>query len=309
MIKYASDIIDRLKKIDSSLSDLKVRVPLVMLGGASVLLGYSGKRWTKDIDILHIPELRGIGHYFRSLHIVSDVIAYLHPDYAERATKIVEMGNLDIYTLSPEDIIISKAARGEEKDFYDIYVSSLTEKTDIEKFRDLYKEAMGYWIGGIEKAKAWEDNMERAINLLRERRLFVRIFPLAESALSKIAGGLIKKTPEIDAIRFLLAETSSDRNEICGNRKEVKDNAFYLLEYAGESLADSEEEVLMAEFLRNHFRITEPEEWSVDRIDPARVNPATLFKFFKTFSVETISSLRDNLRNEMRQISTRKQKR
>lgn len=66
---------------------------------------------------------------------------------------IKSFGNIKLYTLPLEDIIISKLARGDSRDFDDIKAILKIEKIDFKKFVQRYKETMETSLGGDYKQK------------------------------------------------------------------------------------------------------------------------------------------------------------
>ena len=66
----------------------------------------------------------------------------LLPDCLKLAKFAQSFGNIELYTLSPYDIIISKLARGDDRDFIDIKHILEKEKVDIKTLIDRYKRTM-----------------------------------------------------------------------------------------------------------------------------------------------------------------------
>lgn len=66
----------------------------------------------------------------------------LLPDYLEKAKFIQSFGKIELYTLSLEDIIISKLARGDERDFIDIKKILKTQAINLNYLVDRYKRTM-----------------------------------------------------------------------------------------------------------------------------------------------------------------------
>ncbi len=66
----------------------------------------------------------------------------LLPDCLEQSKFIKSFGNIELYTLAPPDIIISKLARGDERDFNDIRNLLEHEKIDIKKLIERYQKTM-----------------------------------------------------------------------------------------------------------------------------------------------------------------------
>ena len=66
----------------------------------------------------------------------------LLPDCLELAKFIKSFGKIGLYTLSPYDIIISKLARGDKRDFIDIKHIFEYEKIDLAKLTERYLNTM-----------------------------------------------------------------------------------------------------------------------------------------------------------------------
>ncbi|MBL7054822.1 nucleotidyltransferase [Candidatus Woesearchaeota archaeon] len=66
----------------------------------------------------------------------------LLPDCIAKSKFIKSFGNIQLHTLPLEDIIISKLARGDSRDFEDIKMILQTEKINLKKLAHRYKETM-----------------------------------------------------------------------------------------------------------------------------------------------------------------------
>lgn len=66
----------------------------------------------------------------------------LLPDCLQQSKLIKSFGNIELYTLSPYDIIISKLARGDERDFNDIRSILEKEKINVQKLIERYQKTM-----------------------------------------------------------------------------------------------------------------------------------------------------------------------
>ena len=155
-------ILDRLKELAEELNqyNLPQDIYLILIGGASLILKYNLKRATNDIDVIAKTYIGGLGDILarKGFQIVAEGFLNLHPDYEERLQPFYEKGKVHIYILSPYDLAISKISRGFDKDINDILESDLIKEIDLNKLRDLYFEAMKYWVGDRRKFLwAWED--------------------------------------------------------------------------------------------------------------------------------------------------------
>ena len=66
----------------------------------------------------------------------------LLPDCLEKSKFVQSFGKIELYTLSLEDIIISKLARGDTRDFIDIKKILSAKKIDLNYLVDRYKTTM-----------------------------------------------------------------------------------------------------------------------------------------------------------------------
>ena len=71
----------------------------------------------------------------------------------EKSKLIKSIGNIELYALSLLDIIISKLARGDERDFNDIKRIFEKEKIDVKELVSRYKETMEASVVGNYKQK------------------------------------------------------------------------------------------------------------------------------------------------------------
>lgn len=86
----------------------------------------------------------------------------LHPDYESRLEKVAAFSCMKVYTLGAYDYVITKIGRGSEKDMDDISSSGLLDAVEMNVLKDLYVEAMSYWIGDERRFRGnWELFEER----------------------------------------------------------------------------------------------------------------------------------------------------
>ena len=96
---------------------------IYFLGGAACILGGYTDRATRDFDFIdlnygaHMGKVFSILRDYDMLEYESTVIA---PEYKDRAKKIEAFSAFNAYVLSPEDIVVSKIIRLEQKDMQDI---------------------------------------------------------------------------------------------------------------------------------------------------------------------------------------------
>ncbi|WP_213973956.1 DUF6036 family nucleotidyltransferase, partial [Tepidanaerobacter acetatoxydans] len=96
---------------------------IYFLGGAACILGEYTNRATRDFNFIDLNYPSKLGRVFVQLRDF-DMLEYestvISPKYKERAIKLNKFKYLNVYLLSPEDIIVSKIIRLEQKDIEDI---------------------------------------------------------------------------------------------------------------------------------------------------------------------------------------------
>jgi len=292
MLKYAPDIMKSVENADRRLvrSPLNPdKVSLVLLGGAAVMLA-PARRPSTDIDAMHAQELRRLGDAMQGLYIVTDATACLHPGYMDRVVPLRSFENIDLFLLSPVDIVISKTARGYAKDIKDIYDSTMADGIDVSEFEVLYTEGMDHWVGGTREG--FLRNMEETKAVIRERHLLndAGILGIVSEELGRIcASGEISGTVETDAIRYTICGPE-ERDEL-GKKPGVRDSMEYLFLHAGEALTDTRGETNLIHLLRKHYRRSNPVPLQTRSLPGPNVNPAKLFKLFKTLAQCVMSRL------------------
>ena len=116
---------------------------IYFLGGAACILGQYTKRATRDFDFMDLNYPSGLGRVFVQLRDF-DMLEYestiVSPKYKERAIKLNKFEYLNVYLLSPEDIIVSKIIRLEQKDIEDI--DKLMETADKELVNQIVEEVL-----------------------------------------------------------------------------------------------------------------------------------------------------------------------
>lgn len=300
MFKEAKEIQNSLKQLDNKLSVMfkgvtpMPKVRLILAGGAAVMLGHGGKRWTEDIDAMQTKYKNPIVHAIMSedIHFVTDSIAFLHPDYMDRVVFIETGNNLEIYKLSKEDLIIAKAARGTLKDFYDIFSSNLSDNVDIARIRALFTEGMDYWTIGNSTAY-FKDKLEDLCAMLLEKQLLndSKVIPLLINHTQILAAkGMIQNSPEITILLYLLGVRKREELTVGQINK-----AWFFLNNAGTSITSDRAEVAIGEVLRYFCNKHGICQRANKRNTSKTVLPATaqepqvqsLFKLFKTIAGKT----------------------
>lgn len=130
-----AEIEERLLRLDedaSLLFDDAGRFACILVGGSAlILLGYVS-RATHDIDLLQTP--RELPDLLEKYDMNTNVSAHMDnfpDDYGERLQKLeLPTQKIDFYTLSLEDLVISKLAAGRGKDMQDITGSQVLSAVD-----------------------------------------------------------------------------------------------------------------------------------------------------------------------------------
>ena len=149
--------------IESISKFIEKEISMYALGGTALTILHI-KKSTRDVDI-NIEsnaeyqyickifddlgfEKKGIrwisqeGLAFDLFHGSNILGTELLPDCIDKSNFIKSFGNIKLYTLPLEDIIISKLARGDSRDFDDIKTILEVKKIDFRKFVQRYKETM-----------------------------------------------------------------------------------------------------------------------------------------------------------------------
>ncbi len=96
---------------------------IFFLGGSACILGDYTDRATRDFDFIDLDYPSEMDRVF-ALLMDFDMLEFestlLSPNYKERSTRLEKFKHINVYLLSPEDIIVSKIIRMEEKDIFDI---------------------------------------------------------------------------------------------------------------------------------------------------------------------------------------------
>jgi hypothetical protein len=133
----STNLIEFIVQIDRYLTR---KMNVIMVGGTALTL-LGKKESTKDIDICfenkkdleHFVKVAGTLGYSRNQNrlighgLIIDLYSegyifcvQLSQDYSEKAIRLKELEKITLFALSPEDIIITKTARLDERDLEDI---------------------------------------------------------------------------------------------------------------------------------------------------------------------------------------------
>jgi len=125
------DLTDRLLRLDEDarliLDDDNIYSCVIVGGGALILMGYI-TRATHDIDVIYYKpqQLIPLMEKYDMNTAVSAHIDCFPEDYLTRAKKInLKTRKIDFYTLSLEDLVISKLSASRDKDIHDISSESV----------------------------------------------------------------------------------------------------------------------------------------------------------------------------------------
>lgn len=164
-------ITERLLRLDEDASlvfDDNSRFVCILVGGSAlILMGYIS-RATHDIDLLRVPaELQGLLAKYDMNSNVSAHMDNFPDDYPDRVHKLdLDTEKIDFYTLSLEDLVVSKLAAGRERDVRDIENRKVVEEIDWEQ---LSRSAEMVKLGMLsERAiREFEDSYEEYVRRFR----------------------------------------------------------------------------------------------------------------------------------------------
>ncbi len=173
------DILNRLKHLDmaayTKIKDNKRYSCVIVGGGALMLLGFSN-RVTYDIDILKSDIPKELFEIMDSLDINTNAMTYrinFPENYIKRAKPVeIETEKIDFYTVSLEDLIISKIAAFREKDIYDIMNSEIMQSVDYKLLNEL-AEDVKYGMLNDYDVKMFEHGYNEFIQKAKENNLCV----------------------------------------------------------------------------------------------------------------------------------------
>ena len=116
---------------------------IFLMGGAACILGSYTERATRDFDFIDQDYPSKIAKAFVQLRDF-DMLEYestiVSPKYKVRAKRLEKFKYINVYLLSPEDIIVSKIIRLEEKDIEDI--DSLIKIADKDLINQIIDEVL-----------------------------------------------------------------------------------------------------------------------------------------------------------------------
>lgn len=144
MLGY-DELIDRLRRLNedaSFLDDQNTYKCIIVGGGALILLGYR-QRATHDIDVIDYfpPDIKNLMEKYDINTNVSAHIDCFPEDYINRAQLVnLDTEKIKFYTLSLEDLVISKLAAARDKDWNDITTEAILHEVDWIKLDELAKE-------------------------------------------------------------------------------------------------------------------------------------------------------------------------
>lgn len=159
--QHAQELFELLESLTPYIEE---RIQLYALGGTALtLLGIKPSTLDIDINIHSEKQYKYLCQIFQKIgfkrigtirwqtqegiafdlfHSSNILGTQLLADCLEQATLIKTIGNISLYTLSLYDIIISKLARGDERDFIDIKHIFEYQKIDIIKLVIRYQQTM-----------------------------------------------------------------------------------------------------------------------------------------------------------------------
>jgi len=121
-----SDMLKRLQSLDNDaylLHPDDERFSVIIVGGSALILGDYTQNVTKDIDI--IGATKDLYNLLWKYDMNTDVAAYMNSfpmKYEDRLVLLLEGRKVNFYTLSLEDIVISKLCSARKNDMEDVEV-------------------------------------------------------------------------------------------------------------------------------------------------------------------------------------------
>jgi hypothetical protein len=149
------DIINFLKEVDENIENMH-KVPVYIMGGAAMLLGYGSERSTRDIDLILTDECKSLlklagrdsplSKRHKGLYLDTPAPGqYRISEKFEKYAIIYEKNifkKLEIYILDPYDIILTKISRLEDKDILDIIHLFKKNRLSMEKLERKFKKSL-----------------------------------------------------------------------------------------------------------------------------------------------------------------------
>lgn len=142
-----NDLFNRLLLLDEEAAlrfDTDERFYCIIVGGSALmLLGYIS-RATHDIDSIdcHMDLMPIIEKYDINIQVRAHLDCFPE-DYSERIKKLdLPTKKIDYYTLSLEDLVISKLLAGRSTDIFDISSDDIIRDLDFDKLDELAKAIM-----------------------------------------------------------------------------------------------------------------------------------------------------------------------
>lgn len=116
---------------------------LYLMGGSACLLANYTQRMTLDFDFIDLNYTANMGRVFAMLRDF-DMLEYestiLSPSYKSRASQLQGFKHCRVFTLSKEDIIVSKIVRLADKDIQDLDV--MMPVTDLSVLNEIIEDVL-----------------------------------------------------------------------------------------------------------------------------------------------------------------------
>lgn len=147
-----------MEEISHEISSYSVQVSAYIVGGMAVSWWVGSQRKSFDVDAIFshrfaIPNIsKKVNIENREKYVIFDhnfneSFSLLQKDYQDRATHVAKYTNLNIFVLSPVDLVIMKASRYTENDQKDIEELIKLNLVDQNKFETLFNDALIDYIG------------------------------------------------------------------------------------------------------------------------------------------------------------------
>ena len=162
-VKYDLELIKgALKELDRRIERVspQAKVKAVLVGAAGLMLN----------EVSSPKPIRGFGELFShwGIQMIPEGFLLLPEDYEERLVPVegLNLKHIELFTLHPVDMAVSKIARGTEKDLNDLIDSGVLDELDLETLEKEYFQMLEYSVGDPVRLKG---NWYVFTKMLRER--------------------------------------------------------------------------------------------------------------------------------------------
>lgn len=164
----SSEIVSILREMDEEFFTkfgAESKLKLLLIGGASILLGYGGSRQTMELDFYEKYTSSRVSYLKNKfpIHFVDEDVLLLHPDAMNRLQRIgLEFKSFELFILSPVDLAVSKIRRLVERDLEDIQFLMENKFINREELFSVLSDLKGQYPG---------QNYDKLKEFLNERNI------------------------------------------------------------------------------------------------------------------------------------------